>query len=88
VNALVVITWIVSRTVGVPVGPEAGEAESIGLPDALATSFEALLVAVAAALALRPGAAARLRPLGGATAMWAIAVAVVALTALTLALLP
>jgi hypothetical protein len=88
VNSLVVITWIVSRTVGVPVGPEAGEAESIGLPDALATSFEALLVAAAAALVLRAGAAARLRPLRGATATWATAVAVVALTALTLALLP
>jgi hypothetical protein len=88
VNALVVITWIVSRTVGVPVGPEAGEAESIGLPDALATGYEALLVGAAAALALRAGAAARLRPLGGAIATWTTAVAVVALTALTLALLP
>jgi hypothetical protein len=88
VNALVVITWIVSRTVGVPVGPEAGEAESIGLPDVLATSYEALLVATAA-LALRAGAATRLlRPLAGAPGTWITAVAVVALTALTLALLP
>jgi hypothetical protein len=89
VNALVVITWIVSRTIGVPVGPEAGEAESIGLPDVLATSYEALLVAAIAALALRAGAARRLlRPLAGAAGTWITAVAVVALTALTLALLP
>jgi hypothetical protein len=88
VNALVVITWIVSRTVGVPVGPEAGEAESIGLPDVLATSYEVLLVAAAAPLALLASAAARLRPLDRASARWATAVAVVALTALTLALLP
>jgi hypothetical protein len=88
VNALVVITWIVSRTAGVPLGPESGEAESIGLPDVLATSFEALLVAATAPLALQAGAAARLRPLGWATSMWGMAVAVVALTALALALLP
>jgi hypothetical protein len=89
VNALVVITWIVSRTVGVPVGPEAGEAEPIGLPDVLATSYEALLVAATTALALRAGAATRLlRPLAGTTGTWVTAVAVVALTALTLALLP
>jgi hypothetical protein len=88
VNALVVITWIVSRTVGVPVGPEAGEAEPIGLPDVLATSYEALLVATAA-IALRAGAATRLlRPFAGAPGTWITAVAVVALTALTLALLP
>ena len=88
VNAGVVLTWIVSRTVGVPVGPEAGEVESIGLPDVLATSYEALLVATAA-LALRAGAATRLlRPFAGAPGTWITAVAVVALTALTLALLP
>jgi hypothetical protein len=89
VNALVVITWIVSRTTGVPVGPEAGEAESIGLPDVLATSYEVLLVAGASALALQaPAATSALRPLASAPARWVIGVAVVALTALALALLP
>jgi hypothetical protein len=88
VNALVVITWIVSRTVGVPVGPEAGEAESIGLPDVLATSYEALLVAAIVALALRAGATRLLRPFAQAAGTWILTVAVVALTALTLALLP
>jgi len=89
VNALVVITWIVSRTVGIPVGPEAGEPESIGLADVLATSYEVLLVAVGSALALQvPAAGHLLRPLSAATGTWITAVAVAALTALTLALLP
>jgi hypothetical protein len=89
VNALVVITWIVSRTVGVPVGPEAGEPESIGLADVLATSYEVLLVAGGLALALQMRPARRLLgPLASATGTWVTAVAVVALTALTLALLP
>ncbi|MGH2947045.1 MAG: hypothetical protein ACRDPC_12435 [Solirubrobacteraceae bacterium] len=88
-NTLVVITWIISRTVGVPVGPEAGESEPIGFVDVLATSFEAVLVTVASALALRPPAAGRaLRALANVGARWATAFAVVGLTALALALLP
>jgi hypothetical protein len=39
-NALVVVTWIVSRTTGVPVGPEAGEPEPVGFVDLLATGYE------------------------------------------------
>jgi hypothetical protein len=89
VNALVVVTWIVSRTTGVPVGPEAGEREGIGLADVLATSFEAILVAVALALVLRAGLATRpLGPRAAAATTWMPAIAVVALTALALALLP
>jgi hypothetical protein len=49
-NALIIVTWIVSRTTGVPVGPEAGEAEAVSLPDAMATAFEVGLIVVLVAL--------------------------------------
>jgi hypothetical protein len=42
-NAAVVGVWVVSRTVGLPIGPDPGSAESIGFPDALATAFELVL---------------------------------------------
>jgi hypothetical protein len=84
INALVVVTWIVSRTTGVPVGPEAGEPESIGFPDVLATAYEVLLVALVVALVLRPQ-----RRLQGwpATAGWLSGVTAATLSALALALL-
>jgi hypothetical protein len=84
INALVVVTWIVSRTSGVPVGPEAGEPESIGFPDVLATAYEVLLVALVVALVLRPQ-----RRLQGwpAAAGWLSGVIAATLTALALAVL-
>jgi hypothetical protein len=84
INALVVVTWIVSRTSGVPVGPEAGEPESIGFPDALATAYEVLLVALVAARMLRPqGRLPRWRAGVG----WLPVVIAAALTACALAVL-
>lgn len=58
VNVAVIGVWVVSRTVGVPVGPNHA-AEAVGLPDVLSTAFEALIVVGAAALALRPALADR-----------------------------
>lgn len=44
-NLLIMSLWAVSRTVGVPVGPEAYEAEGIGILDAASKAVEAALVA-------------------------------------------
>jgi hypothetical protein len=79
VNCLVILTWIVSRTAGVPIGPEAGEAEPVGLPDVVSTVYEALLVGLICAVGLRPA-----RLVGG---VWLPSGIVAAVTALALAAL-
>jgi hypothetical protein len=84
VNALVVVTWIVSRTSGVPVGPEAGDPEPVGFPDALATAYELLLVALVVALLSRPQGRLPGRRAG---AGWLSGLIAAALTALALAIL-
>jgi hypothetical protein len=60
-NAIVVGVWLVSRTVGLPLGPEAGSPEAVGFIDTAATVFEALLVGGVVAL-LKPGLATRAIP--------------------------
>jgi hypothetical protein len=52
-NLVVVATWIVSRTAGLPVGEYAGITLPAGFPDGLATALEAVIVAGAVALMLR-----------------------------------
>ena len=49
-NAALVLIWIVSRTVGLPVGPEAWMAEPIGMLDVLSTLLEGIVVGVSALL--------------------------------------
>jgi hypothetical protein len=49
-NLVVVATWVVSRTVGLPVGEFAGSTLPVGFPDGLATALEAVTVVGAAAL--------------------------------------
>jgi hypothetical protein len=83
-NALVVVLWIVSRTSGVPVGPEAGEAEPVALPDSLATAFEIVLVVVLVLLLAVRTAPGTSRLVGRPAAGWAAALVVAALTALAL----
>jgi hypothetical protein len=52
-NLVVVATWVVSRTVGLPVGPEAGITLPVHFPDSLATALEVVVVAGAVALLAR-----------------------------------
>jgi hypothetical protein len=51
-NALIAVTWLISRTTGLPFGPGAGEPEPVGIADAVSTAFE-LAVVVGALLLLR-----------------------------------
>jgi hypothetical protein len=57
-NLVVVATWVVSRTVGLPAGVYAGLTLPVRFPDSLATVLEAAVVAGATALMVRgPGPA-------------------------------
>jgi hypothetical protein len=51
-SVLVALLWLATRTVGIPLGPEAGEKEAFGGLDIIASSAE-VLVAVFAVAALR-----------------------------------
>jgi hypothetical protein len=81
-NAVVAATWIVSRTTGLPLGPESGEPEPVGVADAVATAFE-VWIAAGALLLLRM--TARRRPLARFTGVTAVTtLAAIGLTALSL----
>jgi hypothetical protein len=49
------LVWTVSRTTGLPVGPEAGAPEGIGMADAAASSLELVTLLLAARLLTAPG---------------------------------
>jgi integral membrane sensor domain MASE1 len=49
----VVAVWLVSRTVGLPIGPSAGTAERVGVSDTMAAFAELVFVALASAI-VRP----------------------------------
>lgn len=49
-NLAIMALWLVTRTVGVPAGPEAGEIEEVGALDATSKVLEAALVVVLAVL--------------------------------------
>ncbi|MEO6714193.1 MAG: hypothetical protein ABIM89_12295 [Mycobacteriales bacterium] len=52
-NVAIVAVWVLSRTVGVPIGPYTWDAEPIGLADAAAT-IDQLLLAAYVTVVLRP----------------------------------
>lgn len=49
-NLVAVVTWVVSRTAGLPIGKYAGIRLPVGFPDTLATALEAVVVVGAVAL--------------------------------------
>jgi len=51
-NLVILGTWVLSRTAGVPVGPSAGVALPVGFPDAVSAMFEAAIVIGSLALVL------------------------------------
>jgi hypothetical protein len=80
-NALVIAAWIFSRTVGLPLGAEAGQAEPVGFADTLSTAYELLLVVGATTLA-RSAVTSKLRSGWARTMTWAVGAVVVPLTLL------
>lgn len=82
-NAAIVVLWVVSRTVGVPVGPNGGEAETVGAADVVTTLLELILVGGCVASLLRPLRVRVHRTLLAALLVGAAAVTTVALVSVT-----
>ena len=83
-NALIAVTWLISRTTGLPFGPGIGEPEPVGIADAVSTAFE-LAVVVGTLLLLRglePRRSWEVRFVRPAVAFAAIAITTLALAGL------
>ncbi len=82
VNLLVVALWAVTRTAGLPFGPDPGTAEAVGIPDVLTVVLELASVALAAVVLIRLRQSRPVRQLlpRTATAITAIVAAAVLLT--------
>jgi hypothetical protein len=65
-NLAVVVLWLVTRTVGIPLGPEAGEVEALGALDVIATAAEIGVVALCIRMLLNHSAVRETRdPVSG-----------------------
>lgn len=86
VNAGAIVVWVLSRTLGLPDGLDAGGVEPVGLPDAVATVLELGTVAGLLALHWRPmrGRVTDGRALGRADAALFMAMVVAAVIVVTL----
>jgi hypothetical protein len=84
VNTLTVAAYVVTRTVGLLVGPAANETEKIGFGDLTATGFEALLVIGSLLLLFRSWGQRPVRPAAAEASIGTVAIAVTALTVLSL----
>jgi hypothetical protein len=85
VNALVVVVWLVSRTIGLPIGPDPGIAEPAAFLDVLSTVLEVVIVASIATLLVRgaPGRATAAR--SGLALVGGLALILVLLTTVAVA---
>lgn len=61
VNAGAIATWLVSRSIGLPLGPEPWHPEAIAVPDLISSAFELVLIALLAP-GLHKGRRFSLRP--------------------------
>jgi hypothetical protein len=82
VSVIPLLVWAVSRSVGLPIGPEPGVPEAIGLADLAACALELLTLVLAVSLLAYPDERPR-RSLSE-HAMWTAVAAVLAVTALGL----
>jgi hypothetical protein len=80
VSVITVILWTVSRSAGLPFGPEAGEPETVGRPDLIASGLE--VVTAGAAMAVLAGLRSGVR-LGNAIAVSFISAVAIAVALLT-----
>lgn len=64
-NIVVIATWVMSRTVGVPIGENSGVAEDVALPDSVATALEGIIVLGSALLLWRSRAGRGFRVITG-----------------------
>jgi hypothetical protein len=77
-NFAVVVLWLFTRTVGIPLGPDAGGTEAVGGLDILATAFELTVVGASAMLLWRKAPfRAALHPSGWAPGIWVFLVGAV-----------
>ena len=84
VNTLTIAAYVITRTIGLLVGPAAKETEKIGFGDLTATAFEAVLVIGSALLLFRSWGRWRVRMATFEAVIGTMAVGVSALTVLAL----
>lgn len=79
-NLAIVMIWAVSRTAGLPIGPEPGAAEAASFIDILSTVLEVLIVVGCGALLARPERVASLASRAGWVATLVVVLVLVPLT--------
>ena len=83
-NLGVAAVWLLSRTAGLPVGPDPWTPESVGVADSVATALEVLLVAGATVLLWPRNGRISVGPRIAGVRTWALAALLVPLTSVAL----